>query len=105
MTSRHGIFAVVRKWLPWLYLVFSTPLMANKFETIGSGVQGSSQIKIEYLQIIAYAAGGIFLIAGILAIVLHNSNAQTLNYTMWKYSAGLFFLLSIASVAAGLFMH
>ncbi len=105
MTSRSGIFVMVRKGLPWLYLLISTPLMANKFETIGSGVLGSNQIKIEYLQIIAYVAGGFFLIAGILSIVLHNSNAQTLNYTMWKYSAGLFFLLSIASVAAGLFMR
>ncbi len=105
MTARPGLFPMVRGVVFSLCLLLSTPLLANKFETIGSGVQGSSQIKIEYLQIIAYAAGGIFLIAGILAIVLHNHNAQTLNYTMWKYSAALFFAFSIASVAAGLYIH
>ncbi|MET0068235.1 MAG: hypothetical protein ABW076_17970 [Candidatus Thiodiazotropha sp.] len=104
MLLRPGTLSGIRRLMFSLGLLISTPLLANKFETIGSGVQGSNQIKIEYLQIIAFAAGGVFFIAGILAIVLHNSNAQTLNYTMWRYSAALFFLVSIASVAAGLYM-
>ena len=91
-------------WLLFVLLMFTEPLLANKFETIGGGVQGSKQVKIEYLQVIAYVAGGIFLIAGVLAIALHNQNAQTLNYTMWKSSSALFFILSICSVAAGYFM-
>ncbi|MCG8489942.1 MAG: hypothetical protein AB2551_07370 [Candidatus Thiodiazotropha sp.] len=97
--------------LPWFVfilvfalLMLSDPLMANKFETIGGGVQGSTKIKVEYLKTIAYVASGIFLIAGILAIALHNRNAQTLNYTMWKSSAAMFFILSIGMVAAGYFM-
>ena len=97
----------VLSWLAWLLfilLLFTEPLLANKFETIGGGVQGSKQVKIEYLQVIAYVAGGIFLVAGVLAIALHNHNAQTLNYTMWKSSSALFFILSICSVAAGYFM-
>ncbi|MES9825369.1 MAG: hypothetical protein ABW127_13160 [Candidatus Thiodiazotropha endolucinida] len=88
----------------FLTLLFSPPLLANKFETIGGGVSGSTRVKVEYLQVIAYAAGGIFLIAGILAIVMHNSNSQTLNYTMWKSSAAVFFLLSIGAFAAAVLM-
>jgi hypothetical protein len=88
----------------FLMLLFAQPLLANKFETIGGGVSGSTQVKVEYLQIIAYITGGIFLIAGILAIVLHDKNAHSLNYTMWKPSAAIFFLLSIASFAAAVLM-
>jgi hypothetical protein len=88
----------------FLMLLWAETLLANKFETIGSGVVGSSHVKIEYLQVIAYAVSAIFLIAGILAILLQNKNAQTLNYTMWKPSAVIFFLLSIAALAAGVFM-
>ncbi|MEW8506027.1 MAG: hypothetical protein AB2598_04945 [Candidatus Thiodiazotropha sp.] len=87
-----------------IWLLSGGPLLANKFETIGGGVQGSTRVKIEYLQVIAYVSGGIFLVAGILAIALHNKNSQTLNYTMWKPSAVIFFLLSISSFAAGMFM-
>jgi hypothetical protein len=87
-----------------IMLLSSDPLLANKFETIGGGVQGSDKLKIEFLEIIAYVIGGIFLIAGILAIALHNNNAQTLNYTMWKSSAALFFILGTGSLAAGYFM-
>ncbi|MBT3046856.1 MAG: hypothetical protein AB2728_04255 [Candidatus Thiodiazotropha sp.] len=87
-----------------LWLMTTAPLLANKFETIGGGVQGSTRVKIEYLQVIAYVTGGIFLVAGILAIALQNKNAHTLNYTMWKPSAAIFFVLSIAAFAAGVFM-
>ncbi|MEJ2453662.1 MAG: hypothetical protein P8103_05840 [Candidatus Thiodiazotropha sp.] len=93
---------------PWLLLagmLVCEPLLANKFETIGGGVQGSTQIKTEYLQVIAYITGGIFLAAGVLAILLHDKNAQTLNYTMWKPSSALFFLLSIGCFVAAVLMH
>jgi uncharacterized integral membrane protein len=95
--------------LPWLLstglLLFTHPLLANKFETIGGGVQGSTRLKIEYMQWIAYAASAIFLVAGVLTILLHNKNALTLNYTMWKSSATLFFLLSISAFTAAVIMH
>jgi hypothetical protein len=93
--------------LPWLLpatLLFCEPSLANKFETIGGGVQGSTQVKIEYLQVVAYVAGGIFLVAGVLSILLHDKNAQTLNYTMWKSSAVLFFLLGAGAIAIAVFM-
>jgi hypothetical protein len=100
MKSRIARFASV---LPGLF--FTQALLANKFETIGGGVQGSTRVKVEYLQTIAYVAGAIFLVFGVLAIVLNNRNAQTLNYTMWKSSSLLFFLLSVISFAAAVFMH
>ncbi|MCG7984266.1 MAG: hypothetical protein JAY90_16130 [Candidatus Thiodiazotropha lotti] len=97
--------------LPWVLsvlafalLTLSEPSMANKFETIGGGVQGSTKIKVEYLITIAYVASAIFMIAGILAIALHNRNAQTLNYTMWKSSAAMFFILGIGMAVAGYYM-
>lgn len=88
----------------FVLLLLTEPLLANKFETIGGGVSGSTRVKVEYLQIIAYVSGGIFIIAGILAILLHDKNAQTLNYTMWKPSAAIFFLLGISAIAAAVFM-
>lgn len=104
MKSHTTRFFLGLLWLLFILLLFTEPLLANKFETIGGGVQGSKQVKVEYLQIVAYIAGGIFLISGILAIALHNQNAQTLNYTMWKSSSALFFILSICSLAAGYLM-
>jgi uncharacterized membrane protein len=91
-------------WLLPAGLLFCEPALANKFETIGGGVQGSTQVKIEYLRLIAYVAGGILMIAGILSIVLHDKNAQTLNYTMWKVSSALFFLLAIGAFAMAVLM-
>lgn len=101
-----SVFSRFFPCLTWLLggLLFCENLLANKFETIGGGVQGSTQIKVEYLQVIAYVTSGIFFAAGILAILLHNKNAQTLNYTMWKSSSAMFFLLSVIALAAAIFM-
>jgi preprotein translocase subunit SecG len=87
-----------------LGLILCEPALANKFETIGGGVQGSTKVKVEYLQVIAYVASGIFFISGVLAILLHNKNSQTLNYTMWKPSAAIFFILSILALLGGIYM-
>lgn len=98
-----------RSILPWmlsaLLLALADPVLANKFETIGSGVQGSSQIKTAYLQIIAYVVGALFLIAGVLAILLKDKNALSLNYTMWKASALIFFTLSIGAIAVAVLIR
>ena len=97
-----------RSILFWLLtpalLLLADPALANKFETIGGGVKGSTQIKVAYLHVFAYLAGVIFLVAGVLSILLQNKNALTLNYTMWRSSSILFFLLSISAFAAGIFM-
>lgn len=91
-------------WIILLALCVSEPLLANKFETIGGGVQGQTKMKIDFLRVFAYVASGVFLIAGILSIVTHDKNAQTLNYTMWKASAAIFFLLSIGALTGALLM-
>jgi hypothetical protein len=93
--------------LPWIVLLtlcLCEPLLANKFETIGGGVQGQAKMKVEFLRIFAYVAAAIFLIAGVLSIALHDKNAQTLNYTMWKTSSAIFFLLSIAALSGALLL-
>ena len=95
---------ITPRLLTLVLLILADPVYANKFETIGGGVQGSTRLKVEYLQVFAYAAGAIFLVAGVLAILLQNRNALTLNYTMWRTSSVLFFLLSIAAFATALFI-
>ena len=104
MKSNLRRYLSLTLWTGLIILLFCEPALANKFETIGGGVQGSTKVKVEYLQVIAYVAGGIFLVSGVLAILLHNKNAQTLNYTMWKSSSTLFFILSIASFTAAVLM-
>lgn len=87
-----------------LTCLYLDPVLANKFETIGSGVTGSAKIKIEYLKVIAYVAAGLFFIASVLSVVTKNKNAQTLNYTMWKSSAIIFLILSILFLAMGIYL-
>lgn len=80
------------------------PAMANKFETIGSGITGSPKLKIEYLKVIAYVAGVIMLGSGVLSIILRKKNAQHLNYTLWKPSSILFFLLGLVALWLGYYL-
>jgi len=87
-----------------LTLAHIDPVLANKFETIGSGVSGSVKIKVEYLRIISYATAGVMFIAGILAVILRDKNSQALNYTMWKPSAIVFFVLSSITLGLGLYL-
>lgn len=104
-TAFTRLFPIHRWRLILAGLLYCTPLLANKFETIGGGVQGSTQVKIEYLQLVAYVAGGLFLLLGILAIALHNKNAHSLNFTMWKSSSAVFFLLSVGAFVAAILMN
>ncbi|MEN8178093.1 MAG: hypothetical protein ABFS39_05675 [Pseudomonadota bacterium] len=87
-----------------LILVSVDPVFANKFETIGSGVSGSVKVKIEYLKIIAYVAGVIMFTAGVLSITMRAKNSQSLNYTMWKPSSIIFFILSFFFIGTGLYL-
>jgi hypothetical protein len=77
-----------------LLLLWIEPGLANKFQTIGSGVSGSSKIKVEYLKISAYVISGLFLVFALLAVFWKKKNAQELNYTAWKSSSVIFLLLS-----------
>ncbi len=60
-----------------LVFIYIEPALANKFETIGSGVSGSVKIKVEYLKTISYVAGGIMLIAGVLTLTMRDKNSQS----------------------------
>ena len=87
-----------------LTICYLEPAMANKFETIGSGVSGSSNVKIEYLKGIAIVAGIIMFIAATLAVVTRNRNTLTLNHTMWKSSSIILFLLGLISIGTGIYL-
>jgi cytochrome b561 len=87
-----------------LLLVCTEPVLANKFETIGSGISGSTEFKIEYLKIAAYVTAAIMFIAGVLSIVMRESNAQFLNYTMWKPSSIIFFCLCLLLAGVGVLL-
>ena len=70
------------------------PALANKFETIGSGVSGSTQLKKEHVQVALYVFAGAFLLSAALAVWLPKRNAQYLNYANWKQSAMVLMVLS-----------
>ena len=87
-----------------LVFIYIEPALANKFETIGSGVSGSVKIKVEYLKTISYVAGGIMLIAGVLSLIMRDKNSQALNYTMWKPSSIIFFILGLIFIGIGVYL-
>ena len=99
-----GSRVVTLVFLCSLIWVFFEPALANKFETIGGGVTGSTKMKAEYMKIIAMVVGGTFMMASVLAVVTHNKNAYTLNYTTWRSSAIILFLLSLVSFATAAFI-
>jgi hypothetical protein len=84
--------------------LYSDMALANKFQTIGNGVSGSAQIKIEYLKITAYIASGLFFISGLLALATKHKNSHELNYTVWKPSSIIFILLSLIALVIGLLL-
>ena len=79
-------------------------LAGNKFETIGKGVTGTLQLKKSHLQIIFTVVGSLFLFLGVLTVAMPKNNAQMLNYSLWKQSAAIFVVLSIAAFAGAYFI-
>jgi hypothetical protein len=77
-------------------LLFTEPTLANKFETIGSGVAGSFHIKRESLQTGLLICGGVLLLSALLAVIVPRSNAAFLNYMNWRASALVMGLLGSA---------
>jgi len=76
--------------------LIAEPALANKFETIGGGLAGSSSIKRDWLTGFFMIAGGITLLLGFLCIVTPHRNAAFLNSTNWKQSAIVLFSLTAA---------
>jgi hypothetical protein len=78
-----------------LALICVEPVLANKFETIGGGVSGSSGIKRDWLQKFFLVIGGMSLLSAILALVVPHDNALYLNYGNWKRSFIILLVLSL----------
>lgn len=68
-------------------LLVADPVLANKFETIGSGISGSVKIKREWLVLFFLSAGGVSLLFAVLAVFMPHKNALFLNFSNWKQSA------------------
>lgn len=79
-----------------LILFCAHPAVANKFETIGSGISGSRGIKIEWLQGFLFVVCGILTLGAVLAVAVPHRNTLFLNAVNWKTSAILMALLAIA---------
>jgi hypothetical protein len=94
--------------LVWLLVVFLAlliePALANKFETIGGGVSGSSGIKREWLQKFFLVIGGASLLGAVLAVVVPHRNALYLNYNNWKQSAIMLSVLAVVMFTAAAFI-
>ena len=77
-----------------LMLFAAEPALANKFETIGGGLSGSSGIKREWLQGFFMVVAGLCLFGAILTVVVPHKNALYLNSTSWKASFGVLMTFS-----------
>ncbi|MES9965073.1 MAG: hypothetical protein ABW116_16220 [Candidatus Sedimenticola sp. 20ELBAFRAG] len=85
-------------------LAVEPALAGNKFEIIGGGVTGSNQAKREFVQMFLYVTGGVFLLMALLAVTSPTrKNASFLTFTLWKQSAAIFLVLSLASLGIALF--
>jgi hypothetical protein len=80
------------------------PALANKFETIGGGLSGSSGFKREWLQKFFLVVGGASLLGALLAVLVPHRNALFLNYNNWKQSAVMFSVLAAVMFAAAAFI-
>ena len=94
VVPRYGLMILI------VLLILVEPAMANKFETIGGGVAGSSGIKREWLQNFFLVVGGLSLLSALLAVFVPHNNALYLNFDNWKRSA---IVLSVMAAAFFLF--
>lgn len=78
-----------------LILLYLEPALANKFETIGGGISGSSGIKREWLQKFFLVGGGLSLLGSVLAVITPHTNAAFLNFSNWKQSAIVLLVFSV----------
>jgi hypothetical protein len=80
--------------------LYLEPVLANKFETIGGGVSGSSGIKREWLQKFFLVIGSLSLLGSVLTLVVPHSNAAFLNFSNWKQSAIVLFVFAVVFFGA-----
>ena len=86
-------------------LLLEPSLAGNKFETIGGGISGSSQAKLQFVRPISSGFGILFLIGAILSLTpfIHKS-AESPSFSTWKQSAGVLFVLSTLCFGIALFI-
>ncbi len=96
--SSHSTKFILLIYTAFVIALFADPVLANKFQTIGSGVSGEFKIKIEYLRIFAYVVSGLFMLFSLLSVITKKNNAHDLNYTAWKLSATIFFVLALVAL-------
>jgi hypothetical protein len=97
--TQHGLPPAFASVVGLLLLLLFEPALANKFETIGGGVSGSSSAKLDWLRGFLYVAGGISLLSSIMAVLVPHNNPLFLNFRNWKQSAAV--LLAIAVLCFG----
>ncbi len=90
-------------WLAATLLVlWLEPALANKFDTIGSGVAGPTGLKREWLRQFFFILAGAGALGAFLALVYPHKNALFLNATNWKRSAMVMGTFSALSLIAAL---
>ncbi|MCB1774814.1 MAG: hypothetical protein KDI88_14455 [Gammaproteobacteria bacterium] len=95
--TRIGIAVAVT-----LALLAVEPALANKFETIGSGVSGSVAIKREWLKLFFYIAAGVCALGAALAVIVPHRNPLYLNHRNWKVSSAVMALFAVVFVTTGI---
>ncbi len=80
------------------------PALANKFETISGGVNGSFRLKREFVQTGLLAGGGGFLLGALLAVVIPRTNAAFLNFANWRNSAIVMGVIGVLLLVSWLFV-
>jgi hypothetical protein len=85
-------------------ILLCEPASANKFETIGGGVAGSRQFKLEWLQGFLYVVGGIGLLTAALAVFAPHNNPLFLNFANWKQSAVVASLIGVVCIGGALLL-
>lgn len=81
--------------LATLCMLGMEPAFANKFETIGGGISGSSGMKREWLRGFFIVAGGISALGAVLAVVVPHRNPLYLNFNNWKTSAAIMSIIAV----------
>lgn len=81
-------------------LLLAEPALANKFETISGGVNGSFRAKTDFIQTLLLTLGSGFMIGAVLAVVVPRTNAAFLNYANWKVSAAVMATLGMVMLVS-----
>ena len=85
-------------------LLLAEPALADRFETISSGVTGSFRLKREFVQIALLTMGTGFLVGAVLAVVVPHTNPVFLNFANWKRSAIVMAVIGTVMLVSYLFV-